>query len=71
MGNIRQLYRKIDDWAWGLSRGKYAILPGFIAGFSAFVVSVALGEPNYGFAIGMGLTLAVLYYWSNPNQKEE
>jgi len=71
MGTIRQLYRKIDDWAWGLSRGKYAILAGFIAGLTAFAVSVALGDPNYVIAITMSLTLTVFYYCFSPNQKEE
>jgi hypothetical protein len=71
MENLRNLYNKIDDWAWGLSRGKYAIFTGFIAGFSSFSVSVALGDPNYNFGIGISLTLTVLYYWSNPNQREK
>ena len=71
MSNLRELYRKADDWAWGLSRGTYAIVSGVIAGFSLLAVSTALGDPNYIFAIGMGLTLTVLYYWYNPNQKAE
>lgn len=71
MGSVRGLYRNIDDWAWRLSRGTYAIVSGLIAGFSVLAVSTVLGDPSYIFAVGIGLTLTVLYYWSNPNQKEE
>ena len=71
MESVRDLYRKIDDWAWGLSRGTYAIASGLIAGFSVLAVSTVLGDPSYIFAVGIGLTLTVLYYWSNPNQKAE
>jgi len=71
MDSIRQMYNRIDDWVWELSRGKYAVLTGFTAAFSSFVVTLALGDPNYAFAVGIGLTLTVLYYWSNPNHKDE
>lgn len=71
MDKIRQVYRRLDDWVWGLSRGEYAILTGITAASGSLAVTFALGDPNYAFAIGIGLTLTGLYYWSNPNQKQE
>jgi len=68
---IQDIYRSLDSWVWGLSRGKYAILTGFTAALGVLVVSFALGDPDYAFAIGISLTLAALNYWSNPNQREE
>ena len=67
IGSLRYLHRKVDRWVRGLSRGTYAILSGGIAGFSVLVVSTALGDPDYIFAIVMALTLTVLYYWFYPN----
>jgi hypothetical protein len=56
---------------WGLSRGKYAILTGVIAALCSLVITFVFGGLNYGFPIGIGLSLTILYYWSDPNQKEE
>ena len=61
------MYRKVDNWVRGLSRGIFAILSGVIAGFSVLIVSTVLGDPDYTFAILMSLTLTVLYYWFYPN----
>ncbi len=69
MDNIRQVYRRLDSGIWGLSRGEYAILTGVTATLCNLVVTLALGNPNYAFAIGIGLTLTTLSYWSNLNQK--
>ena len=71
MYSIAQNYKHLNHWAMNLSRSKYAILTGFSAAFGVLAVSVALGEPDYAFAIGISLTLATLNYWSNPNQNEE
>lgn len=71
MSNIRQVYRRLDSWASGLSRGKYAILIGATVALGSLAVTFALGDPDYAFATGISLTMTVLYYWSNPNQKEE
>jgi hypothetical protein len=68
---IFQLYRRLDDWAWGLSRVEYAIFTGIFAAFGSLAVSMVLEDPDYAFAIGIGFTLTVFYYVSNPNQKEE
>lgn len=55
----------------GLSRVEYAVSAGRIAAFGALAISTVLGDPDYAFAIGIGLTLTVLYYLSNSNHKEE
>ncbi len=71
MARIRQVYAHLDSEVWRLPRSKYAILTGVIAALGNLVITLALGNPNYAFAIGTGLTLTVLSYWYNPNQKEE
>lgn len=71
MDDIRQVYRRLDDWVWGFSRREYAILIGWTATLGALTVTFALGDPNYAFAIGIGLTLTGLNYWSDPNRREE
>ncbi len=71
MDVIPQLYRRLDDWVWGLSRRAYAILTGLTAGLGSLLVSVAFGDPDLVFAVGIGLGLTLLYYWSDPNQRAE
>jgi hypothetical protein len=71
MDDIRQVYRRLDNWVRGFSRGTYAILTGTTAALGSLVVTFVLGTPNYAFPIGIGLTLTVLNYWSNPNQRKE
>jgi len=71
MGRVRKLYKRLDNWVLELSRGKHAILIGFAAALGSLGVSLALGDPNYAVAIGIGLSSIAFNYWSNPNQKEE
>lgn len=71
MGKIRQAYRRLDEWMWGLSRGKYALLIGFTAALGVLAVGIVFKEINQFFAVGIGLTLGILNYIFNPNQRDE
>ncbi|WP_193570604.1 hypothetical protein [Halorubellus sp. JP-L1] len=65
------MYRRLDEWAWGLSRLRYALLTGVVAAVGSIAVSVAFGSPSYVFALGIGIALAVLNYLSDPNRTED
>jgi len=71
MRRVRRIYRRLDEWILGFSRGEYAFAVGVTAGFCSLAMSLLLGDPNYVFAIGIGVTLAALNYWSDPNHREE
>lgn len=70
MDNLRQVYRCIDDWVLSLSRGKYAVLIGVLSALGVLAVGTVFENLDYAFAVGISVTLAVLNYISNPNQKE-
>lgn len=65
------MYRRLDNWVWGLSRVEYALLTGTTAALGALAVGTVFGAPDYAFAFGLGLTMTVVYYLFNPNQRDE
>ncbi|EMA64446.1 hypothetical protein [Halorubrum lipolyticum] len=71
MDGPRRTYRRLDEWVSGFSRGGYALLVGVAAALSSFAVSLALGAPDYIFAVGIGLSLTAFNYWFDPNHREE
>jgi hypothetical protein len=71
MERLRRVYTRLDDWVWGRSRLGYAVLTGTLAAFGVLVVGLVLGDLDHYFALGIGITLAVLNYWSDPNQRDE
>jgi len=71
MGRLRKTYKRLDEWMLGFSRGGYALAVGVTAALSSLAVSLVLGDPNYVFAIGIGVTLTAFNYWSDPNHREE
>ena len=69
MAGLRQLYRRADDWARGLSRFRYALVAGVIATASVLVVGV-LSDTSMTFqAVAMGVTMAALYYAFDMNAR--
>ncbi|TKX75518.1 hypothetical protein EXE46_03465 [Halorubrum sp. GN11_10-6_MGM] len=67
MASLRQLYRRTDDWARGLSRVRYALLTGAVVTASVLAVGVALGTSKTLEAVTMGVTMAALYYAFDMN----
>ncbi|WP_248516238.1 hypothetical protein [Salinarchaeum laminariae] len=63
MGAVKRLYARSDEWARGLSRGRYAALLAVAAATGVFVVGVALsGELPVVSALTMGFVLGGLEY---------
>ena len=69
MTGPRQLYRRLDDWARGLSRLRYALLTGVIATASVLVVGVLFNTSMTFQAVTMGVTMAALYYAFDMNAR--
>jgi uncharacterized membrane protein len=69
MAGPRQLYRRADDWARGLSRFRYAVLTGVIATASVLAVGVLLDITTTVQAVTMGVTMAALYYAFDVNAR--
>ncbi|MYL16355.1 hypothetical protein GLW36_06790 [Halorubrum terrestre] len=71
MAGPRQLYRRVDDWARGLSRLRYALLTGVIVTASVLAVGVLLDTTTTVQAVTMGVTMAVLYYAFDVNASDD
>lgn len=69
MSSMKQLYRRLDEWARDLSRIGYAVFVGVVSVSSYLLVGTILGESVTVEAFTMGLTLATLFYVFNPNQQ--
>ncbi|WP_434522011.1 hypothetical protein [Halorubrum sp. AS12] len=70
MDGPRQLYRRADDWARGLSRLRYALLAGVVVTVSVLAVGVLLDTSTTAFAVTMGVILAGLYYAGDVNAED-
>lgn len=69
MDTLRQLYRRLDSRVRDLSRVSYALLIGLASAVGVFIVrSLIPGDGCFG-PIAMGLSMAVVYYAFNPNNK--
>ncbi|GAA0533743.1 hypothetical protein ABNG02_09295 [Halorubrum ejinorense] len=71
MTSPRQLYRRADDWARGLSRVRYALLTGIVASASVLGVGVVLDTSTTVYAVTMGVTMAVVYYATDANAADD
>ncbi|WP_423997832.1 hypothetical protein [Halorubrum trapanicum] len=71
MAGPRQLYRRLDDWARGLSRLRYALLTGVIVTASVLAVGVLLDTTTTVQAVTMGVTMAALYYAFDMNAGDD
>jgi uncharacterized membrane protein len=71
MNGPRQLYRRADDWARGLSRFRYAVLAGVIVTATLLSVGVLLDITTTVQAVTMGVTMAVLYYAFDVNAEND
>lgn len=71
MDTTTQLYHRLDEWARGLSRLRYAALIGVISASSVLLVGTLVGGSTTIEAITMGLTLAILFYAFDPNHQEQ
>ncbi len=71
MSKLRRLYDRLDGWARGLSRSRYAVFVGSVSFFCYVGVGTLLGEPNFPGAFGMGTTLAVLFFAFDANEPDD
>ena len=71
MAGPRQLYRRADDWARGLSRFRYAVLAGVIATTTLLSVGLLLDITTTVQAVTMGVTMAALYYAFDVNAGDD
>ncbi|MDB2259887.1 hypothetical protein PM035_04080 [Halorubrum ezzemoulense] len=70
MAGPRQLYRRADDWARGLSRLRYALFTGAVVTASVLAVGVALGASTTVQAVTTGVVMAALYYAGDVNAED-
>jgi cbb3-type cytochrome oxidase subunit 3 len=69
MDSLRGLYQQLDNRVRDLSRVSYALLIGFVSAVGVFTVRLLLpGDGGIG-PVLMGVTMAVVYYAFNPNNK--
>ena len=69
MDTLRGLYRRLDNRVRGLSRVSYALLVGLVSAIGVFAVRLLLpGDGSFG-PVVMGITMAVVYYAFDPNNK--
>lgn len=69
MDILRGLYRRLDNRVRGLSRVSYALLVGLVSAVGVFAVRLLLpGDGSFG-PVVMGITMAVVYYAFDPNNK--
>jgi len=69
MDTLRHLYRRLDTRVRELSRVSYALLIGLVAAVGVFAVrSLLPGDGSFG-PIAMGISMTVVYYALNPNNK--
>jgi hypothetical protein len=71
MAGPRQLYRRADDWARGLSRVRYALVTGVVVTASVLAVGVVLDRPMTLQAVTMGVTMAIIYYATDANAEAD
>jgi hypothetical protein len=71
MAGPRQLYRRADDWARGLSRVRYALVTGVVVTASVLAVGVVLDRPTTLQAVTMGVTMAIIYYATDANAEAD
>mgnify|MGYP006275569301 CR=1 FL=1 len=70
MAGSRQLYRRLDGWARGLSRVRYALLTGAVVTASVLSVGLVLDATTTVRAVTMGAVMAALYYAGDVNADE-
>jgi len=69
MDILRAMYHRADNRVRGLSRVVYALLVGLTSAMSVFAVRLLVpGDGSFGPAV-MGITMAVVYYAFDPNEK--
>lgn len=69
MDTLQHLYRRLDTRVQDLSRMSYALLIGFVSAVGVFAVrSLLPGDGSFG-PIAMGVSMAVVYYAFDPNNK--
>lgn len=66
---MAQLYRRLDEKIRDLSRAQYAVLTGVLTTVALLVVDILLREPSVENAVIMGLSMTIVYYWFNPDDK--
>ena len=71
MATPRQLFRRADDWARGLSRLRYALFTGVIVTASVLAVGVIFDDSTTVQAVTMGITMALLYYAFDVNAEDD
>lgn len=69
MDTLRRLYCRLDNQVRDLSRVSYDLLIGLVSAVGVFVVrSLLPGDGSFG-SIAMGVSVAVVYYAFDPNNK--
>ncbi|WP_380681518.1 hypothetical protein [Salinigranum sp. GCM10025319] len=69
MGDVRQLYHRLDDWVRDRSRPEYALLVGSASAVAVFATGVVMGEAMAFEAAAMGVSMAVFHYAFNPHHE--
>jgi cbb3-type cytochrome oxidase subunit 3 len=69
MDSLSGLYQRLDNRVRSLSRISYALFVGLISAFGVFAVRLLLpGSGSFG-PVAMGISMTVVYYAFDPNNK--
>ncbi|WP_143704727.1 hypothetical protein [Haloquadratum walsbyi] len=66
MSVLRQTYYRLDNWVRGLSRVRYAILVGVVSAVGVWIVSLFTNSLNLFYAVALGVSNIIVFYWFNP-----
>jgi uncharacterized membrane protein len=70
MSDIRQQYHRLDEWMRNLSRIQYAVLIGLASALSVLAIGTLMSDSVTFEAVVIGLSMTVVYYAWNPNQRD-
>ena len=70
MSDIKHQYHRLDEWMRSLSRIQYAALIGLTSALSVLAIGTLMSGSVTFEAVAMGLSMIIVYYAWNPNQKD-
>ena len=69
VNGVKRLYGRLDGWARGLSRTRYALFVGVVASSGYLLAGALLGGADLFGAFGMGVAFTALNFAFDPNDQ--